>query len=485
MGLLFCWLILVVFSSALTPAFDVSSLEDAHYSIVASLTIAITLSVLSLAEKRLEPYLSRYGASVGSGLFIITNGLLLLNLLSQEVVPLRANLIIAAASVAAALMMLLFFRALLSCTQKELAIIIPCTLFGAIVCSVLAGILQEQAYGALLCCSSLASVCLLLYSKGPTAKVKNGATRKTQGTDSGFQSISAQGKALFILSASIIVLSFFAVHGYNKTVALFVRATEPVSYALAIVFGILTTVALVLIQRRLTHPLLFCPLLGLAIAINGILIMIVEPFGMVMFPIVSAIDLPIFIIVLTGIINLSLRIAKFRVFPQTAALVGLFVPLLLGLALGTVFAYENSLRYETLPFVRIVLLCVLFCPYALLVSSVHEKENHFFFADSSRYNDAPALIRDKFPGPIKSAEGIEDPTQEAVSGLAEMFALTFRETEILEYLLTGRDVVFISNELFISKNTVATHIKHIYQKLDIHSKQELITFAKKLGSSKR
>ncbi|WP_270296185.1 LuxR C-terminal-related transcriptional regulator [Eggerthella sinensis] len=28
--------------------------------------------------------------------------------------------------------------------------------------------------------------------------------------------------------------------------------------------------------------------------------------------------------------------------------------------------------------------------------------------------------------------------------------------------------------LVLSKNTVATHVKHIYQKLDVHSQQELL-----------
>ena len=31
----------------------------------------------------------------------------------------------------------------------------------------------------------------------------------------------------------------------------------------------------------------------------------------------------------------------------------------------------------------------------------------------------------------------------------------------------------IAEELFISENTVRTHCKHIYSKLDIHSRQEL------------
>ena len=36
---------------------------------------------------------------------------------------------------------------------------------------------------------------------------------------------------------------------------------------------------------------------------------------------------------------------------------------------------------------------------------------------------------------------------------------------------------YIEKQLFISKNTVATHIRHIYGKLGIHSKEELIDLA--------
>lgn len=55
--------------------------------------------------------------------------------------------------------------------------------------------------------------------------------------------------------------------------------------------------------------------------------------------------------------------------------------------------------------------------------------------------------------------------------------LTERETEILVLLARGRDGKFIADELVLSYNTVKTHIKHIYQKLDVHSRQEIIDMA--------
>ena len=52
--------------------------------------------------------------------------------------------------------------------------------------------------------------------------------------------------------------------------------------------------------------------------------------------------------------------------------------------------------------------------------------------------------------------------------------LTEREIDILNLLAKGRDGRFIAEKYVLSYNTVKTHIKHIYQKLGVHSRQELI-----------
>ena len=43
----------------------------------------------------------------------------------------------------------------------------------------------------------------------------------------------------------------------------------------------------------------------------------------------------------------------------------------------------------------------------------------------------------------------------------------------MEHIVRGKTVVRIAEELVISENTVRTHVRHIYQKLDIHTRQEL------------
>lgn len=58
-------------------------------------------------------------------------------------------------------------------------------------------------------------------------------------------------------------------------------------------------------------------------------------------------------------------------------------------------------------------------------------------------------------------------------GMAEEFGLTAREEQVLGLLAHGRSVPYIEQELGVSTSTAKTHVRHIYDKLGIHNKQEL------------
>lgn len=61
-----------------------------------------------------------------------------------------------------------------------------------------------------------------------------------------------------------------------------------------------------------------------------------------------------------------------------------------------------------------------------------------------------------------------------VSQISDRYALSAREAEILEFLIQGRSAPYISKELYVSVNTTKTHMKRIYQKMDVHSREELL-----------
>ncbi len=61
-----------------------------------------------------------------------------------------------------------------------------------------------------------------------------------------------------------------------------------------------------------------------------------------------------------------------------------------------------------------------------------------------------------------------------MAAVREFFGLSAREAEVAELIARGNTVAHIAELLFVSENTVRTHSKRIYTKLDIHKRQELI-----------
>lgn len=58
--------------------------------------------------------------------------------------------------------------------------------------------------------------------------------------------------------------------------------------------------------------------------------------------------------------------------------------------------------------------------------------------------------------------------------VAQEYDITGRMLEVFELMARGRTGTRIEQELYMSKGTVKTHTRRIYQKLDVHSKQEML-----------
>ena len=76
-------------------------------------------------------------------------------------------------------------------------------------------------------------------------------------------------------------------------------------------------------------------------------------------------------------------------------------------------------------------------------------------------------------GPADSADATNRISRQAQI-LRERYRLSARETEVMEYIARGYTVARTAQELVVSENTIRTHSKRIYAKLDVHKKQELI-----------
>jgi LuxR family maltose regulon positive regulatory protein len=60
-------------------------------------------------------------------------------------------------------------------------------------------------------------------------------------------------------------------------------------------------------------------------------------------------------------------------------------------------------------------------------------------------------------------------------------ALSEAELRVVRYLPSNLSAVEIADELYVSANTVRTHMRHIYAKLDAHSRSEAVARARELG----
>ena len=123
----------------------------------------------------------------------------------------------------------------------------------------------------------------------------------------------------------------------------------------------------------------------------------------------------------------------------------------------------------------------------ILMLTVYENEDMVFTALS---NGASGYLTKN-----STSEKILDAIQEVVDGGAPMSMniakiviksfhksqnspLTKRETEILEQVANGKSRSKIAKELFIDLETVKSHIKNIYVKLNVHSREDAIKEAK-------
>ena len=70
-------------------------------------------------------------------------------------------------------------------------------------------------------------------------------------------------------------------------------------------------------------------------------------------------------------------------------------------------------------------------------------------------------------------EPMVDPVERACRELARSHGLSLRERDVLYLMATGITGKEIAARLTLSYNTVKSHIRHIYDKLDVHRKQDL------------
>lgn len=126
-----------------------------------------------------------------------------------------------------------------------------------------------------------------------------------------------------------------------------------------------------------------------------------------------------------------------------------------------------------------------------LMLSVYEDDERIFeaiCAGASGYllkKTPPARLLDSLRETVEGGSPMSPEIARRVITLFRMFRpperaetnLTPHEVRILKLLVEGHHYKSAAAELGVSVNTIATHIKHIYEKLQVHSKSEAVARA--------
>lgn len=135
---------------------------------------------------------------------------------------------------------------------------------------------------------------------------------------------------------------------------------------------------------------------------------------------------------------------------------------LLGIA-GMIMAADDAIR------VVVSIVVAVGCIFsAFILYSARVRDDAFEYIKTNE--------RDEVVGPKL---GVKEDVGDAVSPddlrrVVEELYLTRREAEVLALLVAGRELDEVGAELCIAMSTVKTHVLHIYQKFDVHSRYELI-----------
>ena len=90
----------------------------------------------------------------------------------------------------------------------------------------------------------------------------------------------------------------------------------------------------------------------------------------------------------------------------------------------------------------------------------------------SAHGTLVSTILDTLAGHAASQRGPATPLRDELSGA---------ELRVVRYLTSNLTAAEIASELVVSTNTVRTHMRHIYAKLDAHTRSEAVARARELG----
>lgn len=142
------------------------------------------------------------------------------------------------------------------------------------------------------------------------------------------------------------------------------------------------------------------------------------------------------------------------------------------------FSCKKYMNYENL--------LLIYPSIYLLKAKLAIKEFQFDLAEKYLNSYKKFILKSGLPSRIKECIELEDFLKEESKRYVheknvKQYILSIREKEILRLIKQGSTNAEIAKELFISVNTVKTHILSIFEKLEVHNRMKAVTMAEQMN----
>lgn len=145
----------------------------------------------------------------------------------------------------------------------------------------------------------------------------------------------------------------------------------------------------------------------------------------------------------------------------------------IGWLLGIVITPWVQATDMVIPFYLVLMGIMIFC--TTLFFSIKDFDELFSLEDDEDTLEHLLSFELSMPS-LPLRDGKQGRFTEALKVIAEESRLSVRESEVMRFLAMGRNGTYIAEQLGVSANTVRTHTRNVYTKLDVHSREELIDY---------
>ena len=180
----------------------------------------------------------------------------------------------------------------------------------------------------------------------------------------------------------------------------------------------------------------------------------------------------VFFTILAFLPVVAVRTCPAKSAEQTVAVLVFGASVFLSVGVSTFLAW--LVYQEGVVNVTTLLVCALAITYAMLLA-------YFYLQRQTRFRRRHEVLieEEQLILPTQAAPG--ESRRENVEKIASEYFLTAREADVLLLLAKGYSQRGIAGKLDVSDNTVRTHMRNLYRKLQIHSRQDAIELVEGFG----